>query len=138
GAVRLCREPRDGGGLGVGEPRGLVGAAEVAAPVAPRLALGALALEIVRRADVGDVRVEGYALREPLGRHHAPLALHGVPPLERNSSTSAGSRRGFAWLRVTLVGVRAPAPPAHVSSAGFARAIEFWGRSRRGPSRPPR
>src|SRR2546422_11248138 len=80
GAVGLRREPANRGGLRVGEARALVRLAEVLGPVAARLALRALALEVLGGADVGDVLVEGHARGEPLGRHGARLVLHrGLP-----------------------------------------------------------
>ena len=99
GAVGLRREPSDRRGLRVGEPRDLVRLSEVSAPVTARLALRAFALEVLGGADIGDVLVEGEALGEPRGCHHALAALHGVllwlleTDSGRNSSTGGPARR---------------------------------------------
>src|SRR5881628_1753143 len=99
GAVGLRREPSDRRGLRVGEPRDLVRLSEVSAPVTARLALRAFALEVLGGADIGDVLVEGEALDEPRGCHHALAALHGVllwlleTDSGRNSSTGGPARR---------------------------------------------
>src|SRR5712691_5652314 len=99
GAVGLRREPSDCRGLRVGEPRDLVRLSEVSAPVTARLALRALALEVLGGADIGDVLVKGEALAEPRGCHHALAELHGVlvwlreTDSGRNSSTGGQGKR---------------------------------------------
>src|SRR5439155_22987823 len=80
GAVGLRREPANRRGLRVGEARALVRLAEVLGPVATRLALRALALEVLGGAGVGDVLVEGHARGEPLGRRGASLLVPSGPP----------------------------------------------------------
>src|SRR5207245_8088857 len=80
-------------------PRARLRLSEVSAPVTARLALRAFALEVLGGADIGDVLVEGEALGEPRGCHHALAALHGVllwlleTDSGRNSSTGGPARR---------------------------------------------
>src|SRR5262249_41023327 len=89
GAVRPRRQPLDRGGLRVIELRRRVAGAEIGGHVATR-ASGALALEILRRTDVGDVLLECHPGREPLRRDHTRLALHHALLYRLGTGLAAG------------------------------------------------